>query len=234
MSKKIFLAGATGLIRRALIPLLQGADYVIIAMTRSLEGKAALESFGVKAEVVDGFDRRKPDYAMKAAAPGVVIHQLTDPSSGIDPSAPQIAIERNARIRREGTANHLAVTVMHARATRVIAQSIAWAYFPKVPPLHSEINPLDVAATRVRAIIVGEGIVPLEGAVLRNKSFEGIILRHGQLYGPDTWSPEPQRSVPVHVDAAAYAAFLAVDRAINGLGWNPALRFKDGKHVDRA
>jgi len=65
------------------------------------------------------------------------------------------------------------------------------------------------------AISVG-GIVALERAVL-DAPLEGIVLRYGQLYGPDTGTDAPAGASPVHVDAAARAALLAVDRGARGV-----------------
>jgi len=238
---KIFLAGATGVIGRSLIPLLREAGYTITGATRTIEGQARLEALGVDAVVVNVFDRDALEQTMLAAAPDAVIHQLTDLSAGIDTKSPEEALKRNARLRREGTAN-LVRAVRAASAKRLIVQSIAWAYAPKDSPFR-ETDPLDVNAQGARAISVGEGVVPLESAVLDQKDFEGVVLRYGQLYGPGTWSEEPTGSAPVHVDAAAYAAFLAIDRgdpgaynvaapggavaiekAVAGLGWRHDFR----------
>jgi nucleoside-diphosphate-sugar epimerase len=150
-------------------------------------------------------------------------------------------LTRNARLRREGTAN-LVRAARAAGARRVIAQSIAWAYAPKALP-YREDDPLDVHATGDRAISVREGVVPLEAAVLGQRDFEGVVLRYGQLYGPGTWAAKPSGAMPVHVDAAAHAAFLAIDRgrpaayniadrdgavaidrAVAELAWNPEYR----------
>jgi hypothetical protein len=47
-----------------------------------------------------------------------------------DSQSPELGLKRNARIRREGTAN-LVGAVRAAGAKRLIAQSIAWTYAPK-------------------------------------------------------------------------------------------------------
>jgi nucleoside-diphosphate-sugar epimerase len=241
MTKRIFLAGATGVIGRSLVPQLRAAGHAITGTTRTTEGAARLEALGVTPAVVDVFDRDALEHAVIAAAPDVVIHQLTDLSSGIDQQAPEAGIRRNARLRREGTAN-LAAATRAAGAKRLIAQSIAWAYAPKDPPFR-ETDPLDTHAEGARAITVREGVVPLECAVLDQDAFVGIVLRYGQLYGPGTWSAEPTGAAPLHVEAAAYAAFLAIDhgapgaynvaepggavaidKAIAELGWRPDFR----------
>lgn len=238
---RVFLAGATGAIGRSLVPILRDAGHEITGMTRTHEGKAKLEAAGIHAVVVDVFDRELLQRAVTTAAPDVIIHQLTDLSAGIGSQVPEDGLKRNARMRREGTTN-LVQAGRAARIKRMIAQSIAWAYAPKSLPFH-EADALDVGAEGARAISVREGVVPLESAVLQQRDFGGIVLRYGQLYGPGTWSAEPSGSAPVHVDAAAYAAFLAIDhgdpgayniadpggavaieKAVTELGWRPDFR----------
>jgi len=241
---RIFLAGGTGIIGQSLVPLLRGAGHFVVGTTRSGEGEAKLEAMGIDAVIINVFDAEALRAAVTAAAPDVLIHQLTDLAAGIDPAAPEEAIRRNAHLRREGTANVVAA-VRTAGVKRIIAQSIAWAYAPKPLPF-IESDPLDVNATGSRAISILDGIVPLENAVLDQNDFEGFVLRYGQLYGPGTWSAEPDGSAPVHVEAAAYAAFLAVDhgrpgayniadpggavaidRAVRELGWRRDYRRHD-------
>src|ERR1700753_4070138 len=198
MGKKIFVAGATGVIGNALVPLLRDAGHTVVGATRTIDGKNRLEALGIGAVIVDVFDGKALEEAVEACAPDVVIHQLTDLSAGIDPAKQEEGLRRNARIRREGTAN-LARAARTAGVKRLIGQSIAWAYAPKATPW-IETDPLDLHATGPRAISV----------------CEGVVLRYGQLYGPRTWSAEPNGASPVHVDAAAYAALLAVDHGRPG------------------
>lgn len=213
MALKIFLAGATGVIGRSLSPLLQEAGHIVTGTTRSSDRATELETLGVKAAVVDVFDVDALKEAIWIASPDVLIHQLTDLSGGIDADSPEDGMRRNARLRREGTAN-LAKAAQSAGVKRVIAQSVAWAYAPKTTPF-VETDPLDLAATGPRAITLS-GIAPLESAILDQVAFEGIVLRYGQLYGPGTWSAEPTGAAPLHVEAAAYAAFLAIDHGRPG------------------
>jgi len=86
-------------------------------------------------------------------------------------------------------------------------------------------------------------VAALESLTTATPGIDGIILRYGRLYGPGTWTPTPSGRTPVHVDAAAHAAFLAVSRGTAGvyniadddgsvsiakarqeLGWNPEFR----------
>jgi len=101
---------------------------------------------------------------------------------------------------------------------------------------------LDLAATGTAAITVA-GVVALERLTLNSPPLEGVVLRYGQLYGPGTWNTAQSDPVPVHVDAAAYAALLAArsdrtgifniieergevsaEKARRELGWHAAFR----------
>ena len=43
------------------------------------------------------------------------------------------------------------------------------------------------------------------------------VLRYGQIYGPGTGTNAATGSAPLHVDAAAYAALLALDKGAPGI-----------------
>jgi nucleoside-diphosphate-sugar epimerase len=243
MAKTIFLAGASGVIGRSLVPLLLEAGHDVIGSTRTEAGRARLDALGIQSVVVDVYDAEALERIMASLAPGIVLHQLTDLA---DPATDQAAMSRrNARLRREGTAN-LVRAARSGGVTRIVAQSIAWAYRPAERPLRED-DPLDIDATGARAITVKDGVVPLEAAILGQPDFAGIVLRYGQLWGPGTWSETPTGASPLHVDAAAYAAFLAIDhghpgpyniaepggavdveRALTELGWRPDFRLSPG------
>jgi nucleoside-diphosphate-sugar epimerase len=213
MGYRIFLAGATGAIGRRLIPLLREAGHDVVGMTRSQEKANALLELGAIPVVVDVFDRQALTRIVVAARPDVVIHQLTDLPRGLDPAQMNDAIIRNARIRNEGTGN-LVSAAMAAGVRKLVAQSIAWAYAPGALP-HPESDPLDAMAEGNRAISVA-GVIALENGVLRSPGITGVVLRYGQLYGPGTGADVSSGPIPLHVDAAAYAALLAVSHEISG------------------
>jgi nucleoside-diphosphate-sugar epimerase len=215
MSKRIFLAGASGVIGRRLVPLLLKTGHQVVGMTRSASSAEKLEASGALAVVADVFDREGVIAAVKTAQPDIVIHQLTDLSllAG-DPENAAAAIARNARIRAEGTRN-LVDAALVAGTHRLIAQSIAWAYAQGLTP-HGEDDPLDRDAPSPRSITVN-GVIVLEDAVLRTAGIKGTILRYGQLYGPGTAHALPTGDSPVQVDAAAHAALLAVERDATGI-----------------
>ncbi|MDQ0390650.1 NAD-dependent epimerase/dehydratase family protein [Labrys monachus] len=207
MGYRIFLAGAAGAVGRRLIPLLLGAGHSVAGTTRSAARAGELKALGVEPVMVDVFDARALSAAVAAAGPEIVIHQLTDLPPGVDPARMAEAITGNARIRDEGTRN-LVAAAMAAGARRLVAQSIAWAYADGPEP-HREEDALDIGAEGARAISVG-GVIALERHVLKSP-LGGVVLRYGRLYGPGTGVDAPPASMPLHVDAAAHAALLAIE-----------------------
>jgi len=211
---QIFLAGATGAIGRRLTPLLVAAGHQVTGTTRSAEKADALKVQGAQAVVVDVVDRRALCDAVVAARPEVVIHQLTDLPQVFDPARRGEALARNAKLRIEGTAN-LVAAAQAAGARRLISQSIAFIYADGPEP-HAEDDPLAPAEGDDLNALTSRGVRSLEGATLKTPGIEGIVLRYGRLYGPGTWNT-PNARAPLHVDAAAQAALLAVTRGALGI-----------------
>jgi nucleoside-diphosphate-sugar epimerase len=173
---RIFLAGATGVIGRRLVPLLTGAGHDVAGLTRSRARAGELAAAGVQPVVADVFDAAALTAAVVEFAPDAVLHELTDlPDDAAELPAHR---DRNARIRRKGTANLLAAA-RAAAATRFVAQSVAWQL------------PGDG----------GAAVEELETAVL---GFGGVVVRYGQFYGPGTFHPDGPPDPPrIHVDEAA-------------------------------
>ena len=247
MGLRIFLAGAMGAVGARLTPLLVEAGHHVTGTTRSADKARALRDLGAEPVVVDVFDAAALAIAVAAAKPEIVIHQLTDLPARLDPAQMASALPRNARIRETGTRN-LVEAALAAGARRLVAQSVAWMYAPGPTP-HAESDPLDLKAEGARAVTL-RGVIALETCVLGSPPLAGVVLRYGQLYGPGTGSEGPRGSAPLHVDAAAYAALLALDRGEPGiyniaepnaevltqkaereLGWSAELRLPSGARM---
>jgi nucleoside-diphosphate-sugar epimerase len=211
---KVFLAGATGVIGRSLVPLLVRAGHDVTGTTRSAGKAAALAQAGATPVVLDVFDGDAVMAAMRAAQPDTIVHQLTDLPQDANAPGMAEALARNARLRFDGTRNLLAAAKA-CGVRRVIVQSIAFAYAPGAAP-RGESDPLDTGATGPRAVSV-DGVVQLETQVLNAPGVDGIVLRYGRLYGPGTWSAERAAPPALHVDAAAHAALLALTRGTAGI-----------------
>ena len=244
----VFLAGASGVVGLPLTRLLVARGHRVFGMTRTPGCAPMLWSAGAIPVVVDAFDAPAIERALLAVRPDAVIHQLTDLPYALEPSQMAAAVVRNARIRTIGTANLVTATVL-AGTKRMIAQSIGWAYRPDEAPWREDCA-LDTSAAGSRAITIG-GVVALEEAVLQTPGLEGCVLRHGALYGPGTGSSNRDgRRMPLHVEAAAWGALLALEHRANGafnlaeddgaliidkartvLGWAPGLRL-DTRAID--
>ena len=213
MADCLFLAGATGAIGRRLAPLFVAAGWRVVGTTRSAEKAPLLREMGVEPVIVDVFDAAALHAALEAARPQVVMHQLTDLPSGLDPARMAGASQRNARIRDEGT-RHLVAAAVAAGALRIVAQSIGFAYADGPLP-HSENDPLDNDFAGQRGVTL-RGVASLERQVLQ-APLEALVLRYGRLYGPGTGFDAAVGAGPLHVDAAARAAELAVLRGKPGI-----------------
>ena len=224
MKRCVLVAGATGAVGKPLVALLVAHGYEVWGTTRSRDKATSVERAGAKAIVVDVFDARALERAVASANPQTILHQLTDLPPGLDPARMADAVPRNARIRTEGTAN-LVAAALAAGTRRLVSQSIAW-------------HPQGVTA---------DGVAALERLTLGSPPLEGIVLRYGHLYGPGTGRPSPAGEMPLHVDAAASAALLAlekgragiyaiaepnahvaIDKARRELGWDPYFRSPSG------
>jgi len=210
---RVFLAGATGVIGRRLALLLRDARHEVTGTTRNPAKASWLQAAGVTPVVVDVFDADAVARAVADARPQVIIHQLTDLPNA--PGTPGYAAgqEANRRLRIEGTHNLVRAAAM-AGVGRIIAQSIAFVYAPG-NGARGEKDPLDVAAEPPRQSTV-QGIVALEREVLQTPDIAGIVLRYGYFFGSGTWYDSPPKRPSVHVDAAAHAALLALDKG-NGV-----------------
>jgi nucleoside-diphosphate-sugar epimerase len=211
---RIFLAGASGAIGRRLTPLLLAAGHQVTGTTRSADKAADLKARGVEPLVVDVFDAAALHDVVVSARPNVVIHQLTDLPQVADSTLLRDALARNSRLRIEGTAN-LVAAARAAGARRLIAQSIAFAYADGPEP-HAETDPLVSGEGDAPGAVTGRGVRALEAAALNAPGIDGIVLRYGRLYGPGTWNT-PNARAPLHVDAAAQAALLALTKGAPGI-----------------
>ena len=176
MSRRIFIAGISGVLGRRIATLLAHDGHAVTGFSRSGGGAADLEPLGVELLVGDVYDRDWLLDAMGAHPADVVINMLTDlPDHAADLAAHRAG---NARIRRVGS-EHLLHGAAAMGAGLVITQSVAWA-------------------------IPGEGgdaVRAMEDAVL---AIDGVVVRYGQLYGPGTFYPDTLPPPPrIHVDEAA-------------------------------
>lgn len=103
---RVFVAGATGAVGRALLPKLVAAGHEVTGMARSEPKAASVRAAGARAAVVDVFDTDALGAAMREAAPDVVVHQLTALPKRLNFREKGVYDATN-RLRGEGTRNLL-------------------------------------------------------------------------------------------------------------------------------
>jgi nucleoside-diphosphate-sugar epimerase len=231
---RVFLAGATGAIGRALVPRLIAAGHQVTGMTRTDARAERLMALGADPFVCDVYDAGRLEAGVMDSRPEIVLHELTALPASIDPRKIATELEANDRIRTEGTRN-LVEAAKRAGAGRFVAQSIAFAYRPEGGMVKTEEAPLwlDAPWPWRRSV---EALATLEDQVLSIPGMDGLVLRYGSLYGPGTaYAPDGavaglvrERQFPiagrgegvfsfVHVEDAASATVAALTHGAPGV-----------------
>ena len=218
---KVFLAGGSGAIGVPLIRELIAAGHEVTALTRSDANAPTLRALGAAPAIADALDAAALRRVVAAAQPTHVIHQLTALPKGGPRSARDI--EPTNRLRIDGTRNLIDAAIA-ARATRIVVGSFAMfrgGDLQQVPAV------MRAAADAVRSMETQTLEASRRGAI------EGVVLRYGLFYGPETGSTQQmtamakRRLLPairgdnsllpcIHVDDAARATVPALDRAPAG------------------
>jgi nucleoside-diphosphate-sugar epimerase len=231
----VFLAGATGALGRALVPVLVEAGHEVVGTTRTPAHLAPLERAGATAVLMDGLDAAAVMSAVREARPDAVVHQLT--------SLKKLTSFRNMdrqfaltnRLRTEGT-DHLRAAAQAVAAKRFVAQSFTgWTNPRSGGSVKTEEDGFDdrpVATSRQTL----EAIRYVERAVTSAEGLTGIVLRYGGFYGGESGLSRGgdmlelvhRRRFPVvgsgagvwsliHVEDAARATLQALDHGASGV-----------------
>src|SRR3954470_11639606 len=226
---RVFVAGATGLIGSRVVRLLLEGRHDVCSIARSEEKAKTLRELGAGMMVTDVYDVELLRGAMAAAEPDVVVHQLTVLPDRVDARDAAAHFADNDRMRVDGT-RALVDAAAAVGASRVVAQSIAFAYAPVGDWVKDESASLFLDAPSPWGSSVG-AVAELERQVLEARGMDGVVLRYGTLYGPGTWYDPRDGTVAravragrmpligdgdgmqsfTHVDDAAAAAVAAVE-----------------------
>jgi nucleoside-diphosphate-sugar epimerase len=240
---KVFVAGATGVLGRALVPQLVARGHEVVGMTRSASKQDLVRSLGADPVVADALDRDAVAQAVASAEPEVIVHELTalsGPTSVREARRPDraSAATMTNRLRTEGT-DHLLAAGRAVGARRFVAQSFGAFRFARTGgPVHTEADPLDPNDPPAALRTVQAAYLYLERAVTTIEWGDGLALRYGGFYGPGTstsLAPDAvvaalirKRRFPivgdgggvwshVHVEDAATATAVAVERGRPGV-----------------
>jgi nucleoside-diphosphate-sugar epimerase len=180
---RVFIAGATGAIGLPLARTLCTLGHQVTGMTRTGARIDRLRELGAAVSYADAFDAEAVRRAIEAAAPDVVIDQLTwlpaDPAEIVE------SLPKDTRLRREGGSNVLAAA-RAAGARRLIVQSRGFFLNAPDGQLADEVANLRYDAPGK----LGEStrsFGEFEDKVLAASPLEGLVLRYGFFYGPGTW-----------------------------------------------
>jgi nucleoside-diphosphate-sugar epimerase len=227
---RVFVTGATGAVGQHLVPALVAAGHQVTATTTSPGKVALLREMGAEPAVLDGLDREAVIAAVRAAAPEVIIHQMTALAAMRTPRNLDKDFAVTNELRTRGTDNLLAAAAA-AGTRRIIAQSFTgWPNERSGGPVKTEADPLDPrpvpsSVRTLAAIRYVEETVPRDAP-------EGIVLRYGSFYGPGAsevmLDVVRKRQLPVvgggtgvwsftHIADAATAAVAAVTQGAPGV-----------------
>lgn len=182
---KVFVAGASGAVGQPLTDLLIREGHEVYGITQSNERALVLASKGAKPLILNVLDRDAVDTTMKNVRPDVVIDMLTHLPKEYTPEALAEAAELDAKIRNEGGSNLQAAAEALGSTKRYIVQSCGFWYEPGVG-LADENTSFAFGATP--AIAAGSRLYSeIERRVLESDKLEGVALRFGIFYGPNTW-----------------------------------------------
>ena len=222
---RVFVAGGSGVIGRALVPQLVARGHEVTATTTSAGKLGLLAQLGAEGVVMDGLDAASVGEAVAAARPDAIVNEMTGLSLAHAGKPNLRKAERffatTNRLRSDGI-DHLLAAAEATGVSHVVAQSHAsmnglrqggW--------VKTEEDPLEVlegtkAINHLEDVVVGAG---------------GAVLRYGGFYGPgadDQVKLVRKRMFPlvgggtgyvswVHVDDAASATVLAVEQKATGV-----------------
>jgi nucleoside-diphosphate-sugar epimerase len=240
---KVFVAGATGVLGRQLVPLLVARGHEVVGMTRTPSKQDLVHSLGARPVVADALDPDAVAQAVASAEPEAVVHELTALSGKVslrDARHPErsAGVVMTNRLRTEAT-DHLLAAGRAVGAQRFVAQSIAAFRFSRTGgPVPTEADPLDPSEVPAAMRTGLAAILHLEQAVTTIEWGEGLVLRYGSFYGagtgfslaPDALMAAPirKRRFPVvgdgggvwsfvHIEDAAAATVAAVEHGQSGI-----------------
>ncbi|HZZ82509.1 MAG TPA: NAD(P)-dependent oxidoreductase [Gemmataceae bacterium] len=179
---KVFVAGATGAIGRPLIAALIRQGHTVTGMTHSETGAHALHELGVAVAQVSAFDAAAVAAAVRASRAEVIIDEL--PALPKSPADMPAAREGDRRLRMEG-GEHLRHAALTCGVRRYIQQSSGFFVAPGEGLADEAVGMAVDASPGVASHALT--YAALEERLLAPGPLEGVSLRYGFFYGPNTW-----------------------------------------------
>lgn len=180
---KIFVAGASGVIGRQLVPLLVKAGHEVSGTTRFEAKRPVLQKLGASPLVLDALNPGQVFEAVRATRPEVIVHELTA-IGDINTRQMEQSFAATNQLRTAGTDN-LMSAARECGVRRVVAQSHIVLYRRSGGPVKGEAD--SIGNQGPAGMRENEGALKyLEDAVLENGAMEASVLRYGWFCGPGT------------------------------------------------
>lgn len=212
MPMRIFVAGATGVLGRALLPRLIEAGYSVVGLARSPDKLIQVDRMGaiaVRADILDAdglmrlLQEQKPDAVLNLAT-AIPLRLKIDPKDW----------EQNDRIRSDGTRNLLRAAE-EIGAGLFVQESVGYVCSPQGNGWIDEDAPRSTHPF-LRSTVAMEDQV-------RASRVPGVLLRFGALMSADSW--HTQQSVaalkrgmlPIIGDGSAYLSMIHAEDAAQAI-----------------
>jgi nucleoside-diphosphate-sugar epimerase len=179
---RVFVAGASGAIGQPLVAELVRQGHTVTGMTRSAGGAQNLRDLGASVAQISAFDGPAVEQALRRSQAEAVIDELT--ALPKHPSEMAAAAPGDRKLRLEGGRNlYLAA---RSNGVRRYLQQASGFFLKPGSGLADESEGLAVEASPGVAASA-QTYAELEARILSAEDLEGVVLRYGFFYGPNTW-----------------------------------------------
>jgi nucleoside-diphosphate-sugar epimerase len=210
---RVLVAGATGVMGRALLAQLNAAGYEAFGLARTPQGLLTVDTLGAKAVRGDVLDAEAMRRVLIETQPEAIVNlaKATPRRLRINPKD----WEPNDRVLTEGVANLLAAAKEIGRARLFLQQSVGYVCASQGDGWIEENAPYSphefMAATRRMEALVQQSGVP------------STLLRFAALMSADAWHTQQSIAalrrglLPIVGDGSAYFSLIHLDDAIQAL-----------------
>ncbi|HYO38608.1 MAG TPA: NAD(P)-dependent oxidoreductase [Nocardioidaceae bacterium] len=230
---RVAVVGATGVIGRAVVPVLLEAGHEVVGLARTPEKARALVCSGAQAQIAGLLDHDGLVDMFRGA--DAVCNFATHVPVGLSVVRPH-AWRANDRLRTEGV-RRVVAAAREARVRRIVQESVSFLYADQGDDLVTEASPLAITRATEPASV---GELHVQDYVCGSRS--SVVLRLGAIVGDDPMTRFQLRSARhghaiglgtpegwahvVHVDDLGTAALaaLSVPSGVYNVGAEPVRR----------
>lgn len=213
----VFVTGATGILGKAVIPILRASGHQVYALSRSEKNAVMIRELDAEPIIADLFDSASLSRALASAKATAIVHLATK----IPPTARMGKVtswHENNHIRRDGTR-----ALVDAALTTGVQTFIYPSFYYVYPDRGNQW--IDAETTPIQSHVIQQATIDAEQEVARFTAAQhhGIVLRMGNLYGPETPSALEQFQMAQKGFAAlpglgdAYLAYIWTEDAARAI-----------------